>query len=229
MDQKLRAFVRFSPRQKGFMNESGCFNNIHIINELVNMARKKSGITVTQLDITKAFDTVPYEVIGDALRRKGIPETIINLISDAYKDIHTNIKQGSIKVPMNIKRGVKQGDPMSPFNFNAVLEPLLLQLEKMKGYEIGNDAKVSALAFADDLILVSSEESEANNLLQKTEEYLDGLGMGISATKFTTFNMRTTRDLWHIKDPNLMTKGGEKIPLLTADATTQYLGGTMSP
>ena len=167
IDRKLRTLVRFSPRQKGFMNEPGCYNNIHIINELTNMAKKKRGLTLIQLDITKAFYTIPHKVIGDALRRKGIPEIIINLITDAYKNIYTNINQGSIEVPMNIKRGVKQGDPLSPFIFNAILEPLLLHLEQMKGYQIKNNIQVSSLAFADDLILVSTETSDAEKLLRQ--------------------------------------------------------------
>jgi hypothetical protein len=228
IDRKLRSLVRFSPRQKGFMNEPGCFNNIHIANEMVNMSKRKTGMTMVQLDISKAFDTVPHEVIGDALRRKGIPETVVNLIINSYKDIHTNIKQGSLQIPMAIRRGVKQGDPLSPLIFNAVLEPLLLQLEDMKGYCI-NNTKVSALAFADDLILVSSERGEAKMLLQKTEKYLEGLGMGISAPKCATFSIKATKDSWHIEDPDLSTEKGEKIPMLSAGATTHYLGGTFSP
>jgi hypothetical protein len=73
---------------------------------------------------------------------------------------------------MEIKRGVKQGDPLSPFIFNAVLEPLLLQLE-MDGYNIKNGVQVSSLAFADDIILVSSKDADAANLLKKTDEYLE--------------------------------------------------------
>jgi hypothetical protein len=43
IDQKLRAHVQFSPRQKGFMNEPGCFNNVHILNELLNISKKRAG------------------------------------------------------------------------------------------------------------------------------------------------------------------------------------------
>jgi hypothetical protein len=87
--------------------------------------------------------------------------------------------------------------PLSPFIFNAVLEPLLLQLEEMNGYRINNDTKVSSLAFADDLILVSSERGEDKILFQKTEKYVQGLGMGISAPKCATFSMSHQRLLAH--------------------------------
>ncbi|CAH2018675.1 unnamed protein product [Acanthoscelides obtectus] len=73
--RKLRAKARFSPRQKGFMNESGCFNNIHILNELLRHSKAKNGLVVTQLDVSKAFDTVPHQAIGHALRRKRFSRT----------------------------------------------------------------------------------------------------------------------------------------------------------
>ncbi|CAH1378366.1 unnamed protein product [Tenebrio molitor] len=49
---------------------------------------------------------------------------------------------------MRLQRGVKQGDPLSPLLLNGVLEPLLLQLESLPGYGIGEFANVSSLAFA---------------------------------------------------------------------------------
>jgi hypothetical protein len=70
MDERLRSEVRLTPRQKGFVNEDGCFNSVHMLNEILKSA-KGEGITIVQLEISKAFDTVPHEVSGDALRRKG--------------------------------------------------------------------------------------------------------------------------------------------------------------
>jgi hypothetical protein len=79
MYERLRSEVRLTPRQ-GFVNEDGCSNNVHTMNEILKLAKKGDSITIVQQDISKAFDTVPHEVIGDALRRKGIPETVVSLI-----------------------------------------------------------------------------------------------------------------------------------------------------
>jgi hypothetical protein len=35
LDRKLREVTTFSPRQKGFVHETGCFNNVHILNEVI--------------------------------------------------------------------------------------------------------------------------------------------------------------------------------------------------
>jgi hypothetical protein len=121
---------------------------------------------------------------------------------DAYKDVNTKIEQGTEEVPKKVKRGVKQGNPLSPFIFNAVTEPFLLQLEEAKGYQVNDDVQVSSLAFADDLMLVAKETSQAEGLLRKTENYLDGLGMKISENKCTAVGIRATKDSWYLQDTN---------------------------
>jgi hypothetical protein len=83
IDKRLRMFTRFSPRRKGFVNESGCFNNVRIFNEIINIAKKKNGMVAVQLDVPKAFDTVPHAAIGDALRRKGLPEFLVKSITNS--------------------------------------------------------------------------------------------------------------------------------------------------
>lgn len=60
--------MQFSPRQKGFIKEAGCYN-VQVFNGLIKMAKRKDGMTAVQLDIAKAFDTIPHRVIGDALRK----------------------------------------------------------------------------------------------------------------------------------------------------------------
>jgi hypothetical protein len=88
---------------------------------------------------------------------------------------------------------------------------------------------VSSLAFADDLNLTAAETSHAENLLRRTEKYLEELGMNISAHKCTAVSIRTTRDSWYLKDPNLTSKDGCKLLMVPANATIRYLGGTFSP
>jgi hypothetical protein len=68
IDQRLREKATFSPRQKGFVSEAGCFNNVHILKEIIRFAKSNEGLIGIQLDVSKAFDTIPHEAIGPALR-----------------------------------------------------------------------------------------------------------------------------------------------------------------
>jgi hypothetical protein len=114
-------------------------------------------LVAVQLDVSKAFDTVPHEAIGDALRRKGVPNYVVRMIKRSYEGVTTDIKHGTVAVPLELKRGVKQGDPLSLLLFNAILEPLLLRLKKQQGYKINDECSVSSLGFADDIILVARD------------------------------------------------------------------------
>lgn len=229
IDQRLRQVVRYNPRQKEFIAESGCYNNVHIFNELLRHSKSNNGLVVVQLDLSKAFDTVPHQAIGPALRRKGLPETVVRLVEDQYKDVHMNIQSDDEVIKIFLQRGVKQGDPLSSFIFNAVIEPLLHQLEKMSGYRINGGTTVSSLAFADDLILTATEVPQARALLEYTEAYLLGLGMTLSAPKSACFRIVPTKDSWYLADPDMKLSSGEVIPYAHAETKLSYLGMRISP
>jgi hypothetical protein len=193
IDQKIRMHIKMNPRQKGFVSEAGCFNDIHIFNEIIKLAKKEKGLIATQLDISKAFDTVPHDVIDDALHRKGVPLFICRLIRNSYKGIESTITHGAAKVPIKIKRGVKQGDPLSPLIFNLILEPLITELQNLQGFPINDTTSVSILAFADDIILLAPNESAARKLVDTTHKYLDNLGMKIEVNKSAAFKIKQQR------------------------------------
>jgi hypothetical protein len=229
IDTRLRKQLSFSPRQKGFVHEAGCFNNINILNEILRDAKTKGGVTIAQLDISKAFDTVPHKAIDPALRRLGVSPAIRDSIVTSYHKVTTDIRHKGTELSIALKRGVKQRDPLSPLIFNAILDPLLGQLEELKGYSINDACNISSLAFADDLLLISDTREGAEQLLLHTERYLYSLGMHVAATKCTSFEIKTTKDSWYVVDPDLHLSDDTHIPSSTAGSTLTYLGGLISP
>ncbi|KXZ75867.1 hypothetical protein TcasGA2_TC034495 [Tribolium castaneum] len=203
IDQKLREHVRFHPRQKGFVSEAGCFNNVQILNELLRHSKgQHKNLVAVCLDVSKAFDTVPHSILGPALRMKGLPEQVVRLVEDSYKDLHTVVKQGTAEVTLSLQRGVKQGDPP---------QPLLIQ-------------RSFGTPFT-----AAGESPGACTLLRVTEDYLERLGMRISAPKCTSFEIRPTKDSWYVADPGLTLTKGERIPVAAVDAVFSYLGVEISP
>jgi hypothetical protein len=229
IDNRLREKTRFSPRQKGFVYEAGCFNNVHIFNEVIRLAKTKKGMVCVQLDIAKAFDTIPHQVIKPAMIKHGIPLRIASAVTNSYLDVSTTIKCKEENIEVNLLRGVKQGDPLSPFIFNTILDPLLYQLESQTGFSIDENNNISCLAFADDLLLLADDVPKAQLLLSTTEQYFNQLGMKIAAHKCASFRIITTRDCWYLANPKLGLSTGEEIPTSTADTTLKYLGGNISP
>ena len=120
-----------SPRQKGFVPETGCFNNVHILNETIKAAKTKKGLVAIQLDIAKVFNTVPHKAIECLGLSKGVTESIMY----SYTSLSTTIEYNGSKPEIALRRGVKEGETLLPFIFNAIMDPLLVQLEQ-KGFEI---------------------------------------------------------------------------------------------
>ena len=63
------------------------------------------------LDLTKAFDRSEYSPLFDALLQQGVPRCYCTLLWQLYKG-QTGSVHGSER--LNIDRGVKQGDVISP-------------------------------------------------------------------------------------------------------------------
>lgn len=84
---------------------------------------------VLSLDVRKAFDSVAHDAVIRALCRFRIHESFVNYVLDTLTGDKTTIKvRPSNTRLINIKRGVKQGHPLSPILFNMVLDELLHKL-----------------------------------------------------------------------------------------------------
>ena len=127
VDKKLRNVIFFSPRQKCFVHDTGCFNNVHILIETIKAAKVRNGLLAIQLDIDKPFDTVPHKDIEEAMKRLGLPKVVRESIMQSYKDLSTIIEYIGSRTEPSLMRAVKQGDPNSPIGLNAIMEPLLEQ------------------------------------------------------------------------------------------------------
>ncbi|NXR05488.1 PO21 protein, partial [Sagittarius serpentarius] len=127
----------------------------------------------------KAFDTVAHSHIIMALKQKGIDNHIINLITNLYQNTETRIKiSKDIQTdPIEIKIGVKQGDPTSPFLFNLAMDPLLCKLEEEgSGYQHGSE-RITCMAFADDLVLLSGSWDGMRANIKILEAFCDLTGL----------------------------------------------------
>ena len=81
VDKKPWEVISFSPRQKGFVHETGCFNNVHILNETIRAAKDKNGLVAIQLDIAKAIEA--------ALERLGLTNWVRESIVNSYTSLST--------------------------------------------------------------------------------------------------------------------------------------------
>lgn len=128
------------------------------------------------IDLEKAFDRVPRELIWAALRNQKVPETYVKMTQDMYRWSRTKVVcAAGVTNEFEVKVGLHQGGVMSPRLFNLTLNYLLENKVEEK--------QVIDLDFADDTVLVSDDVTAIQSALNKWREALEDNGFRISRTK----------------------------------------------
>lgn len=113
------------------------------------------------------------------MKRRGFPIELIKAIKNLYQNSFTNFHvNGEISDSIQIKRGVRQGCPLSPTLFNLCLESLLKKIQikhKDDGFNIpldnGEILNFTVQAYADDVILISHSPEAMQRMLNTVEKF----------------------------------------------------------
>ena len=147
--------------QAGFRKGFACDDHLFTVVALIEkMTEFNCPIWICAIDFRKAFDTVEHLSLWESLFEQGVPVTYIHLMATLYKGQSGRVCADKTSKAFSIGRGTKQGDPLSPTLFNAVLEKALKNVvEKWKGRGWGvrlgsypGDVLCN-LRFADDILL----------------------------------------------------------------------------
>ncbi|GKU92387.1 hypothetical protein SLEP1_g6121 [Rubroshorea leprosula] len=156
--------------QMAFVGERQLVDSVVIANETIEEAqrRKKKGF-VFKADFEKAYDKVCWGFLEYMLLRLGFGNKWRVWISECLKTAEVSVLlNGSATRQFKMQRGLRQGDPLSPFLFLIVAEGLIgiissaVSLGLFNGIAIGQRGmNVTHLQFADDSI-VFGEASDEN-------------------------------------------------------------------
>ena len=154
--------------QIGFRPGKYIGETIQLITELMHYTQdKKLEAYMLSLDIEKAFDSVKWEYMDYVINRFNFGEKLHRWIKILRKNASIIIlNNGWTSPPMLITRGVRQGDPLSPYLFLISIEPLanyIRNQQDIKGIKI-NDVEFKLSQYADDTTLyLSNKESIKKN------------------------------------------------------------------
>jgi hypothetical protein len=153
-----------SPFQTGFVPGRNIHENIIVAKEMVHtMHRSKGrkGYFAIKVDLSKAYDKLSWEFVWRVLVEIKLPDKLINIIMHSITSVETNVKwHGARADYFRPQRGIRQGDPLSPYLFVLCMDKLshlishAVEDGRWKTLRAGrNGPQVSHLMFADDLLL----------------------------------------------------------------------------
>ena len=94
-DKRLRSNIKLDERQKRFVPVNGCYENVKILQQMIKKSRNsRREYNLVFIDLAKAFNTVSHKSIEKGLRRKGIPDQVINTIQQMYEKATTAVSVG---------------------------------------------------------------------------------------------------------------------------------------
>lgn len=163
------------PSQYGFKRNSSTLHAEFLISETIKLYNNNSSpVSICSLDAEKAFDSCNWDILFEKLYfEKNIPLNIVQVILSLYNlgTASISYKHHSSRT-FKLKQGVRQGSILSPHLYNIYNENLLHQIssESSIGTSIyGNFTGI--VAYADDIILLSTTLSGLCTLVDKCESY----------------------------------------------------------
>jgi hypothetical protein len=186
IEKKVRSKVIINDMQFGFRPGKGTTDPIFIVRQIQERYfEKKKDLWMAFVDLEKAFDRVPREVVWWALRSLGVEEWLVTVIRAMYEGVTTAVRmKDGESDSFEVKVGVHQGSVLSPLLFIIVLEAL------SKEFRVGLPWE---LLYADDLCLIAETEKE---LMEKIKCWKDamkskGLRVNMNKTKVMCCKVRT--------------------------------------
>ena len=174
--------------QTGFIKGRYIGQNIRLLNDLMNFTdvNKIPGILLF-IDFEKAFDTLEWSFLHQALEIFNFGPKIRKWVSILYSDIESGVMNGGYMTNyFKVSRGVRQGCPLSPFLFVLAVEILAIKLRHdpdCKGIILPNSREARLTQFADDTTVISSTVASLKTSLHIINSFGAISGLNLNKTK----------------------------------------------
>ncbi|GJT55811.1 reverse transcriptase domain, reverse transcriptase zinc-binding domain protein [Tanacetum coccineum] len=185
-----------SINQSAFVPGLRISDNILLTQELMRNYHRRRGPhrCAFKVDIQKADDTVDWKFVETILVGFGfypkMVQWIMVCVSGASYSISVN---GNVHGWFKGKRGLRQGDPLSPYLFTLLMEILTLLLQRkvqnsdeFQYHHLCEQQRIINLCFADDLFLFArGHPSSVSVIMDALEEFKQVSGLVPSIPKST--------------------------------------------
>ena len=184
-----------SPYQAAFILGRRGTDNTIILQEIIHsMGRSKGGkgYMAIKIDLEKAYDKIEWGFIRDMLIHFNFSNNIIDLIMSCVTLVSTSLLfNGGCLESFLPSRGIRQGDPLSPYLFILCMEYLGHLIEGKCADKLWHLVKASRsglafshIFFADDLVLFArADTGNCHTINEVLQEFCRRFGQTVSEAK----------------------------------------------
>ena len=168
---RLRSYLGklISPLQMAFVPERKGIDNVIITQELIHSLSKKKGKTgymAIKIDLEKAYNKIEWSFVREMLVRANFPPDLRDIIMSCVSTVSISILfNGEALNPIYPSKGIRRGDPLSPYLFILCMDFLGQLIEEKCNAKLWQPVKASQsgpafshLFFTDDLLLFAKAD-----------------------------------------------------------------------
>ena len=183
--------------------------------------RNRRNLRMTWIDYRKAYDSVSHSWIFEVLRMYKIASNVGNFLKRSISMWKTALTLNNRMLGyVNIKRGIFQGDSLSPLLFVMCLFPLSSLLRDLQKGFVVDGIVISHLLYLDDLKLYSKSEEDMATLVNTVRIFSDDIGMSFGFNKCANIVVERGK----VVDSADVSLPGGTIEALPISASYKYLG-----
>ena len=199
LNNRLVAYLEtndlIADEQNGFRSDRSCLDHIFAITTLIRNRLLSNMDTFTCfIDLRKAFDFVDRDLLFAKLIKLNITGKIYFAIKEMLSETKSCIKINQLCSDyFSISNGVRQGDPISSTLFSIFINDLVYEIKTLNyGIKL-EDQNVSILLYADDLVLIATNEYELQEMIETLYLWTKKWRISINSEKSNIMHFRTAR------------------------------------
>ena len=170
----IEIYGLYVEEQNGFRRMRSCLDHLFTLTTVIrNRKAHKQDTFCAFIDFEKAFDSVNYPFLWFKLAACGIQGKFLQVIQTMYQNLECSVRiNGRMTDWFSQTAGVRQGDTLALTLFAIFINDLVPEINNLRcGVPINEDAMLSTLLYADDIVLISDTPDGLQNMLHTVNDW----------------------------------------------------------
>ena len=184
-----------SDEQNGFRSDRSCTDHQFVLFSILkNRLNSNKPTFLAFIDLKKAFDWIDRDLLLYKLLKNGINGKLYSSIKALYSNTMSCVRiNNTFTEWFYVNSGVRQGDSLSTTLFNLYIDDIIDAIKQCNTGVTCGETNICSLLYADDLVLISENETGLQNMLNVLEDWTKCWQLNINCDKSKVMHIRKKR------------------------------------